>query len=92
MSKTVVLDGSANLDFIIDGDISLQLDGAAECGIITRVHDHVPAYHGEITVTPGEETIVLSTQGKMLADDVTVKAIPRNYGLISWDGKKLRVS
>ena len=49
-------------------------------------------YDGEYTVTPTEETQVLQTAGLVMAQDVTVDPIPRNYGLITWDGSKIRVS
>ena len=49
-------------------------------------------YSGEYTVTPTEETQVLSTNGKLMAGDVTVAPIPTNYGRISWNGSVMTIT
>lgn len=49
-------------------------------------------YHGEYDITPSDEEQVLDTKGKILFDDITVAAIPSNYGKITWDGHSIRVS
>lgn len=49
-------------------------------------------YSGEYEVTPGAEAQTLRTAGRTLAQDITVAAIPNNYGLITWDGSTLIVS
>ena len=49
-------------------------------------------YTGAYTVTPTQETQVLSTRGLMMTDNVTVNPIPSNYGLITWNGSILTVS
>ena len=49
-------------------------------------------YTGEYTVTPSTETQVLSTKNLRMTDDITVGAIPQNYGLITWNGSTLTVS
>lgn len=49
-------------------------------------------YAGEYEVTPGAEAQTLSTAGCTLAQDITIAAIPNNYGLITWDGSTLMVS
>lgn len=52
----------------------------------------VDPYEGPTEVTPGPEEQVLHTEGLRMTADVTVAPIPSNYGLIEWDGSKLRVS
>lgn len=51
----------------------------------------VDPYEGEYAVTPGEETIVLSTGKKYMAENVVVNPIPSNYGKIVWNGAHLRI-
>ncbi len=52
----------------------------------------VPRYEGDYNVTPAGEAQILSTSGKLMTEDITVGAIPSNYGLITWNGGVLTVS
>ena len=53
----------------------------------------LPAYPGPYEVTPQRRgAVVLETNGKRMTADVIVAEIPRNYGLITWDGSVLTVS
>lgn len=49
-------------------------------------------YTGTYSVTPSKQKQVLSTQNKVLANNITVNPIPQNYGLISWNGSTLTIS
>ena len=49
-------------------------------------------YDGPYEVTPTNEAQTLQTAGRTLAQDVTVGAIPSNYGLITYDGSIITVS
>lgn len=49
-------------------------------------------YEGEYEVTPSQYEQVLPTQGRILAQNVVINPIPSYYGLITWDGSKLKVS
>lgn len=49
-------------------------------------------YSGSVEVTPTTEEQVLQTQGKHLGEDIVIKPIPSNYGLITWSGLGIRVS
>ena len=51
-----------------------------------------PTYEGDYDVTPGDAPVVLETGGKLMTGNVTVAAIPSNYGRITWDGSRLTVS
>ena len=66
-------------------DIALGMETSVTASI-------VPRYEGDYNVTPAREAQVLATAGKMMTEDITVGAIPRNYGLITWDGSALTVS
>lgn len=49
-------------------------------------------YKGPTVVTPSREEQVLETKGFLLGDNIIVEPIPKNYGLISWNGVTLTVS
>lgn len=49
-------------------------------------------YAGAYEVTPTQDAQELPTAGRSLSQNVVVNPIPSNYGLIEWDGSKLRVS
>lgn len=49
------------------------------------VHKDADPYRGAYVVTPGAEEQVLQTAQKLLTDDVIVKAIPEEYGLVTYD-------
>ena len=74
---TVVIDGL--LDLTIDGGISELsiIDGTAEFGVFTAVHDYTyPIYTGAIIVTPHAYEQTLDTSEKTVMDDITVLEIP----------------
>ena len=48
-------------------------------------------YDGAYEVTPGEEDVVLQTNGFLMTDNVTVEKIPSNYGRIAWNGSVITV-
>lgn len=66
-------------------DIALGMDTSVTASI-------VPRYDGQYSVTPAREAQSLATSGKLMTEDITVGAIPSNYGLITWDGSTLTVS
>lgn len=49
-------------------------------------------YDGEYTVTPGAQEQVIPIIGKTARQNITVGAVPSNYGLITWNGSTLTVS
>lgn len=51
-----------------------------------------PVYTGEVEVTPSPDEQILETNEKYLTSNITIKPIPQNYGLITWDGSTLIVS
>lgn len=93
MQDTVVIDGELDLLIPIDGYIDLVLadDGEME-NVIKVVERDAPVYTGETTITPTTSGQVLSTQGTILLDDITIEPIPQTYGLITWNGSVLTVS
>ena len=49
-------------------------------------------YEGSYTVTPGRTEQVLQTNNKVMTGNVTIKPIPQNYGLVTWNGSTLTIS
>ena len=49
-------------------------------------------YDGNSEVTPTTITQTLETKGKLVVENITIKPIPNNYGLITWNGSTLTVS
>lgn len=52
----------------------------------------VDPYEGPYTVTPGDATVTLETRDLRMTENVTIAAIPSNYGKIGWNGSALTVS
>ena len=46
-------------------------------------------YKGSYEVTPLAEAQTLPTSGKILTEDVTIKPIPQEYGLVTYDNRKV---
>ena len=49
-------------------------------------------YDGSYEITPTEYEQVLETSHRSMSEDIKVNPIPKNYGLITWDGSTLHVS
>ena len=61
-------------------------------GVISRDSSN-PNYDGDYeAVSRYQEDYVLETAGLVMTQNITVKRIPKNYGLISWNGAVLTVS
>ncbi len=61
-------------------------------GIIGR-NTNMPYYAGPYVVDPlRQEPVVLETAGLAMATNVVLNPIPKNYGLITWDGMVMTVS
>ena len=74
------------LSVLDTGGVSLSVEN------VRNIYIERPEYQGEYTVTPGAVAQILETNGKRMTSNVTVGAIPNNYGLITWNGSVLTVS
>ena len=91
-----------NLVIFIDGEQYIINDVEAECKIdktydgepeiVEQIHIEGDYYDGPTAVTPTQEAQVLNTMGKTVTQNITIEPIPQNYGLITWDGRKITVS
>lgn len=72
---------------------AVSVQGAAyEVDVASVVMPGGIPYRGEYTIRPQPYEQVLQTEGKALSQNVVIEPIPSNWGLITWDGSKLKVS
>ena len=82
--------GKLSVDQSISGSLSppVAIQGSLSIGGGVSL----PEYDGNYTVTPSATEQILQTENKITTRNITVKPIPSNYGLISWNGSILTVS
>ena len=49
-------------------------------------------YSGSYEFTPSGEAQTIASTSRVFDRDITIKPIPSNYGLITWDGSVITVS
>ena len=76
----------------VDVSIAPQAVGVSTGIPIARDYVERPAYEGSYEITPTTVEQVIPTKNLRMTDDITVAAIPQNYGLITWNGSTLTVS
>ena len=90
MNTTVVIGGETGLVTRIDGTAALK---SSQDGETAQYIGGTPQLEDEIEVTPSaEEQRITPSLGYVGLKAVTVKPIPNNYGLITWNGSILTVS
>ena len=72
---------------VADNALAVSLELGTAIQLVGGEH-----YHGAVEVTPTEEQQTLSTEGLIIDGNITIDAIPVNYGLITWSGTRLKVS
>lgn len=88
MDKAVVLSGETELIQKIDGTVNLS----------ATIDGQTLQYLGggalaEMEVTPtAEDQRILPEEGYIGIKAITVKAIPNNYGLVTWTGAVLTIT
>lgn len=58
----------------------------------SSIYGEGDTYGGRYRVTPSQQVQVLLTNGLMMVDNVTINAIPNNYGLVERVGMSLHIS
>ena len=76
----------------IDGELHGGLSGQIGLGGSLSITSTVPPYDGPYEVTPGAEAQTLETANKRCGENIVVKPIPSNYGLVTWNGSYLVIS
>ena len=84
------LSGKLTADGTLHGRLSGggTLSGALSVGTA----ESAPIYDGPYEFTPTQEPQVVEIANKQASQDITIAAIPNNYGLITWNGSTLTVS
>lgn len=54
--------------------------------------DDFDTYDGETEFTPTQEMQIIQTENKLTKQNIIINPIPKNYGLITWDGHHITVS
>lgn len=80
-------------EFVLDGELSLNVQIDGEAANVIRVRDFVyPVYDGATEVTPTAAEQVLYTANRTTLSDIIINPIPSNYGSITWNGSYITVS
>ena len=66
--------------------------GVAFGNPVARDYVERDPYEGSYTVTPSGEAQILQTKNLRMTDNITVEAIPQNYGLVTYNGVIITVS
>lgn len=74
--------------------VSGSLHGAAAVtgGLTIPTERPVREYEGAYEFTPSQSEQTVEIGGLWAREDIIIKPIPSNYGLIEWDGSTLTVS
>lgn len=71
---------------------TLRCVGRVSGGISKPIMAQVEEYTGEYEFTPTRETQTIEIANKKATADIIIKPIPKNYGLVTWNGSVLTVS
>ena len=74
--------------------VAASVDAQAK-SIDTKVEKGIPIfpeYAGATVFTPSQVEQTIPTQNTILLDNITIKPIPNNYGLITYNGSYITVS
>lgn len=86
--KFTVSENNINVGFDVSTEEQFKFDSVPAVQIINRNEE----YEGEYIFTPERTAQTVQTAGKVLAENIIIKPIPNNYGLITWNGSILTVS
>lgn len=68
-----------------------KLNTSTGTPVVREIIERDP-YEGAYEVTPSAEAQTLFTKNLRMVDDVVIKPIPNNYGLITWNGTVITVT
>ena len=80
------------IDEVLELEPLLEEDYTMESDIEMVTHITNDPYDGSYVVTPGQGVQILNTKNLVCNDNITIEAIPSNYGLVTWNGSILTVS
>lgn len=70
----------------------LRCVGCVSGGISKPTTAQVEEYTGDYEFTPTRSTQVIEIANKKATADIIINPIPKNYGLVTWNGSVLTVS
>ena len=84
---------SISYKLMLTGKVSTKgafsLSGNVLCNTVSKTASQ---YTGPYEVTPNRQEQILNTRDSYLIGNIKVNPIPKNYGLITYDGSSLTVS
>lgn len=87
MAIRLTVNTNENVAFGIQEAAQVNLNAEASTYI-----DRSTVYTGAYEWTPSNETQTIEIAGAKAVDNITIKPIPNNYGLVTWDGSTITVS
>lgn len=87
----LIYDGNYVEQFVHDGDCAADTVFDGDYGEFKTVST-AEAYDGDYEIIPTNEEQIIPIMGKLATDNFTIRPIPQNYGLITWNGSILTVS
>lgn len=76
-----------------DAGFTLTIDDSVDMTLTLQNYGwEVPTYEGETIFIPKQEERIVLTKNKMMLDNITIRPIPENYGLITYNGGIITVS
>lgn len=71
---------------------TLSGNGTMSGSMSVPIERQTNPYEGEYEITPTNATQTIEIANLRATQNITIKAIPENYGLITWNGSSLTVS
>lgn len=72
-------------------DIGIQPAKVVTFGVNSYVQG-APVFTGAYEYTPSAEQQIIEIKGEKAVENIVIKPVPSNYGLISWNGSTLTIS
>lgn len=80
-------------EVVLDGELTLDVKMDGEPANVIKVGGSVfPDYTGQTDVIPSAVQQTLQTKDRAVRANITIEAIPNNYGLVTVNGGTLTVS
>ena len=86
---------SFRVKFRTSEPLKVRFNPQESFGVKFGEHIEVPVvdyYDGKYSITPSANEQTIPIIGKTARQNITVGAIPNNYGLITWNGSTITVS
>ena len=81
----------ADNTIIVPAKISSN-EQTVNCEVSTSIVQMAEDYIGDYNLIPTNEQTILQTKGHIMKDNITIEPIPKNYGLITWNGSVLTIT